>query len=103
MRHIFTDIRCHVVRGLVSAIFLFAFAALLQAAPASSGGKTASTGKATAANSERSEVAANKEAETHAPQAANTQAADQEDEADAGRDPDMPTVRHGDILVGTAA
>ncbi len=100
MRHIFTDIRCHVVRGLVSAIFLFAFAALLQAAPASSGGKTASTGKATAANSERSEVAANKEAETDAPQAANTQAADQEDEAEDGSDPDMPTFRHGNIKVG---
>jgi len=45
MRHTFTNIRCHVVRGLISAIFILTVVSLLQAAPAKSGGKAASTGK----------------------------------------------------------
>jgi len=77
-----------------------AVVSLLQAAPAKSGGRAASTGKAAAAKSKRSEVAANKEAETETPQSASTQAADQEDEAEDGSDPDMPAFRHGNIKAG---
>src|SRR5579859_204175 len=105
MRHTFTNIRknigCNFVRGLISAIFFLAIVSVLQGAPAKPAGN-ASPGKAAAAKSESAESAAQAqmEAETETPQAANTQAADQEDEAEDGSDPDMPTFRHGNIQVG---